>query len=82
MWLVGRASLQGELLFPKEPLLKILGWTVTVLAGWIAYTVHLFKRDRKREKIRFAREMGRIGSVLAQKKELLRFLIQVAQCSL
>jgi hypothetical protein len=59
MWLVGRASPQGELSFQKEPLLKISGWLVTVLASWIAYTIHLVKRDRRRERIRFARDIGR-----------------------
>jgi predicted RNA-binding Zn-ribbon protein involved in translation (DUF1610 family) len=59
IWLSGRLSPQGDLPLSKATLSSIGSGAATVFLGLLAYTYQLWRRDRKRERIRFAREMGR-----------------------
>src|SRR5437870_5351474 len=46
---------ESDLLLPKS----VLTGAGTVLLGLLSYLVVLWRRERKRERIRFAKEMGR-----------------------
>jgi len=59
IWIAGKLSPQGELPLSKQLLWEIGSGAGMVFLGLISYTLILWKRDQKRERIRFAREMGR-----------------------
>ena len=55
-WVLGdRLSASGSLTLP----VSLLGASGTVLVGLLSYLVLLWRRDLKRERIRFAKEMDR-----------------------
>jgi hypothetical protein len=58
-FLGAKVSLQGDVTLSKETILKLSGWVVSSVVVLAAYVYQLRKRDSKRERIKFAKEMGR-----------------------
>jgi hypothetical protein len=52
-------SPSGQMTLTKEQALKVVGVMVALVIGIFSYTYQLWQRDRKRERVRFAREHGR-----------------------
>lgn len=50
---------QGDVLLSKATLTSTGTGAVTVFVGLLSYLAILWRRDQKRERIRFAKEMGR-----------------------
>src|SRR5439155_16646129 len=57
-FLVGQVAPQGEVAISTKTLSSIFAVAVTLAGGLISWGYQYWKRDRKREKIGFAREMG------------------------
>lgn len=57
--LPGVLSPSGEVKLSKEQAIKAVGMTVALVIGVVSYTFQLWMRDRKRERIRLAVQMGR-----------------------
>ena len=59
VWIASIASPKGVVALQSRTLLEIAGAVSWLFVGLGAYAFQLWRRDRKRERIRFAREMGR-----------------------
>jgi hypothetical protein len=59
IWTASKLSPKGELPIPEHILWEAGSAIGVIYLGLISYTYQLWRRDRKRERVRFAREMGR-----------------------
>jgi hypothetical protein len=58
-WMAGKTSPRGLVQLQPEMLYKIVFATSSVFLGLLSYLVVLWRRDLKRQRVRFARENGR-----------------------
>jgi hypothetical protein len=59
IWIANISSPKGVMELQSKTVSEIVGAVSVLFVGVISYTYQLWRRDRKRERVRFAREMGR-----------------------
>jgi hypothetical protein len=55
----GIVSPSGTVTLSKEQVFKAAGVTIALTSGLLSYTIQLWRRDRKRERVKFAADIGR-----------------------
>lgn len=58
-WFPGMLSPSGQVTMPREQAIRIVGVVAAIILGLLSYTIQLWRLQKKRERIRFAKETGR-----------------------